>query len=402
MSEPAPMRVVMVLGKSTGGIGTHVADLAGRLRGQGHRVLVATDELTATTFDLGQSLKVWPTLGGAKSPSALAQAGRRELAGLGALRRTIRGAEVVHAHGHQAGLLAALAIGSLRPKARPVLVVSLHNEAATGAGARRTVTDAAQRFVAARAALITGASSDLVERARQFGAQASLLALVPSPRVPQLLAATPADRDRARALIRERLGLDVEAPLIVTISRIAPQKDLDTLLRAARALDGRRNAAPTREQGGVGWTWAVIGGGIPQLRARLEAEAAAQGLPIRFVGAVSDPTAWLLGGDVFVLTSTWEARALVVQEAMAAGVPVVASDSGGLPDLLGPAATPVGCLVPVGDAAGFADAVARLLADADTRHTEGLLARERARSWPDSDESAAWWADMYRRLLWVS
>ena len=37
MSEPAPMRVVMVLGKSTGGIGTHVADLAGRLRGQGDR-----------------------------------------------------------------------------------------------------------------------------------------------------------------------------------------------------------------------------------------------------------------------------------------------------------------------------------------------------------------------------
>ena len=240
--------------------------------------------------------------------------------------------------------------------------------------------------------LITGASSDLVERARRFGARASLLALVPSPRVPQLLAATPADRDRARALIRERLGL-------------VDQHDGDVvldLLRAARALDGRRNAAPTREQGGVGWTWAVIGGGIPQLRARLEAEAAAQGLPIRFVGAVSDPTAWLLGGDVFVLTSTWEARALVVQEAMAAGVPVVASDSGGLPDLLGPAATPVGCLVPVGDAAGFADAVARLLADADTRHTEGLLARERARSWPDSDESAAWWADMYRRLLWVS
>ena len=77
------------------------------------------------------------------------------------------------------------------------------------------------------------------------------------------------------------------------------------------------------------------------------------------MGARTDVSDWLRAADVFVLTSRWEARALVVQEAMAAGLPVVVTRTGGLPELVGDA----GSLVAVGDPAAVAAEVDRLLAD---------------------------------------
>src|SRR5680860_1797340 len=68
--------------------------------------------------------------------------------------------------------------------------------------------------------------------------------------------------------------------------------------------------------------------------ASLRAQAHALRVPVHFVGARSDAGQWLRAAEVFVLPSEWEARALVVQEAMAAGTPVVATDVGGLHDLV--------------------------------------------------------------------
>lgn len=370
-------RVLMLVGKSTGGIGTHVADLSAHLRQLGASVVVATDDLTARTFDLGETVMVWP----GRAAGLLGSATR-----ILRLRRAIRSAEVIHAHGHQAGLLALL-LGGHRSPAPPKLIVSLHNEAPASAGWRGRVFGAAERLVARRADLVTGASSDLVERAWAMGAGDARLADVTSPRVPGLLAVGDTEREADRAAVRAELGLPPDAPVILTISRIAPQKDLDTLVRAAAILAGPGDA-PT-----PAWTWVVVGAGVADLQRRLESQAERRAVPVRFVGPVVDPGQWLLAADVFVLTSTWEARALVVQEAMAAGLPVVASDVGGLPDLLRrPEDGPVGTLVPVGDAAGFAHAVATLLADARTRQTCGSAGRDVARSWPDGTLSARrWW-----------
>ena len=99
--------------------------------------------------------------------------------------------------------------------------------------------------------------------------------------------------------------------------------------------------------------------------------------------------------DVFVLTSIWEARALVVQEAMAAGAPVVATDTGGLPDLV----QGVGALVPVGDAAAVAAAVAHYLSDPAARHTASVAGRKRAASWDDGKATASRWREWYSALL---
>lgn len=367
------MRVVQLLGRSTGGIGTHVVELSRDLRALGDDVVVVTDDLTARTFDLSDALVAWPGGGGGVVGAVRC---------LRTLRRTAATADVLHAQGHQAGLVGVLATWGLRT---PV-VVSQHNAVLAG-GWRRRLLDLAQRVVARRADLVTGASTDLVDEARRLGARDARLAPVPSPRVPVLLEATPADdaerRTLARDLLREN-GVDApdDARLVLTIARIAPQKDLETLLEAARAFVPHT-------------VWAVVGGGDQALLAGLSQRAGRDGLPVHFVGPQPDPDRWLRAADAFVLTSRWEARALVVQEAMAAGTPVVATDTGGLHDLV----EGVGALVPVGDAASVAAAVTAYLDDRYTRRAAVEAGRERAASWDDGEQTARRWHEWYRLLL---
>lgn len=364
------MRVVMLLAKSTGGIGTHVDDLTRELRALGHEVIIATDPLTARTFGWDAEL-LWPD-----GPVGMPRAAR-------SLRRLAQGADIVHAHGHQAGSLAALALRTLPQRARPGLVVSLHN--AVLGGSRRQALGAATAWPFAHtAALVTGASSDLVEQAREWGARWAELAPVPSPRVPGLLAQPMLDLEERRVLARELLdGVGIAVPegtdLVLTVARIAPQKDLPTLVRAA-AVDAD---APR--------VWAVVGGGDGDLAESLRAQARAEGAPIHFLGAQDDPAPWLRAASAFVLTSHWEARALVVQEALAAGTPVIARDAGGLRDLV----EGVGTLVSGSDPEDWATAVGAMLGEWGAWHTAAAAGRERAASWDDSPATAAHWVSWY-------
>lgn len=365
-----PRRVVLLAGRSTGGIGTHVTDLAGRLRAFGLDVRVVTAAPTADRFGLVDALPWWP------SPDKGAAA---SVADLRRLRALLKSADVVHAHGHQAGLLAVLA-GAALP-CGPALVVSLHNAVLRCGGTRPWLLAAAERLVVRRADLVTGASSDLVARAVALGARCARLAPVPSPRVPELLRLPVLDADQRQALAGRLLhaeGLTATGPLVVTISRIAPQKDLRTLVDAAAAL-------------GTPATWVVGGDGDAQLLAGLRRRAADLGAAVHFLGPVRDPVPWLRAAEAFVLTSTWEARALVVQEALAAGVPVVCSDTGGLRDLV----LGAGRLVPVGDAPGFARTVGEVLGDRAERHTGSVVARARAAAWPDGEATARRWVQWY-------
>ncbi|WP_345505023.1 glycosyltransferase family 4 protein [Pedococcus ginsenosidimutans] len=363
------MRVAMVVGRSTGGIGLHVVDLAAHLRELGDEVVTVTDDLTAERFDLPDALRWWPARSGGV---------RGLLADLRRMHRLARTSDVVHAHGHQAGLFAVLAATGTRT---PV-VVSQHN--AVLDGPRAALGRAVQSFVARRAALVTVASSDLVAVARRHGARDARLAAVPSPRVPALLGTPPAGvaerRARAAGLLRA-MGLPDTGALVLTISRIAPQKSLDVLVDAAARLD-----APVQ--------WVVVGDGDPGLLADLRQRAGHLASPVHFVGAVADPTAWLEAAEAFVLPSRWEARALVVQEAMAAGLPVVASDTGGLHDLVDGA----GVLVPVGDTPGFAGAVERVLGDPELRGRLSQQGRDRATTWEDGLAAARRWREWYSAL----
>ncbi len=103
----------------------------------------------------------------------------------------------------------------------------------------------------------------------------------------------------------------------------------------------------------------------------------------------------LAAADVVVVSSRWEARSLVVQEAMRAGVPVVSTAVGGVPELVGEAAL----LVPYGDAAALAAAVRELLAD-PTRHAALAEAgRAQAETWPDEAATVAQVLSTYDELV---
>ncbi len=362
------MRILMVVGKATGGIGVHVDTLTADLRARGHGVVLATDALTAATFGWDDARLAWPH---GRDPRRIAASWR-------AARSLVRGADVVHAHGHQAGAWAASLSG------RTPLVVSLHNNVLAGS---TIASEAVQRWVARRAALVTGASSDLVDSARAHGARSAEIAPVPSPRVPTLLQGE--GRDAAARLeaghsVLADLGVHAGLPLVLAVARIAPQKRIDVLLDVARTLRGEAMVA-------------VAGSADDDLLGRIRAQDTAGDLLV--LGPRPDLDALYRAASLLVLTSSWEARALVVQEAMAAGLPVVATDTGGIPDLLRVGGDVVGRLVPVGDAAATARAVRELLADPALRDRLGVRGREVARTWPDREETAIEWEERYGRVL---
>jgi glycosyltransferase involved in cell wall biosynthesis len=99
-----------------------------------------------------------------------------------------------------------------------------------------------------------------------------------------------------------------------------------------------------------------------------------------------------------VVTSDWEARQLFAQEALRAGVPLVATAVGGLPELVGSAAD----LVPPNDLDAFDAAVRRLLDDPQARAEQARRGLARAATWPTEAETAARVAAVYAELTGVS
>ncbi|MGI3783657.1 MAG: glycosyltransferase, partial [Janthinobacterium lividum] len=95
------------------------------------------------------------------------------------------------------------------------------------------------------------------------------------------------------------------------------------------------------------------------------------------------------------LPSRWEARALVAQEAMRAGVPIVATGVGGIPELVGQAAV----LIDPDDADAAAVAVRDLADDPGARHRLADAGLQQAAGWPDEDDVADDLAGFYRHVL---
>ena len=332
---------------------------------------------------------------------AVAEAVADGLAG----RVEVQTADVGHAHGHHAGLLALLAVRGARPAS--AVVVSWHN-AVLGRGPRRWLRSLGALAQARGADLVTGASLDLAARAASLGARTAELAPVAAPRAAMLAgvdpvgdgaaehgdvvasaASRPRQSDRARLDVE--LGLDARSRIVLCIARIAPQKGLDLLVDAAQALADDADAIATI---GAPVTWLVVGDGDVELESQLRERVARAAVDVRFLGARQDVAAFLAAADVLAVPSRWEARPLVAQEAMAAGVPVVATAVGGIPELLGGA----GELVEPGASRGFARAVAALLGDAGRRRDRSAAGRRRFAELPDRETVATQWFERYARL----
>ena len=140
-------------------------------------------------------------------------------------------------------------------------------------------------------------------------------------------------------------------PLLIQIGALAPAKNHELTFRAMRRLDARL---------------LIVGDG-PR-RAELEAAAKREGVAARveFLGTQAEPLAWLARADVFVQSSHFEGTPTAVLEAMACGVPVVATDVGGTPEVVEHERT--GLLVQP-DERAFASAIERMLGDRELRES---------------------------------
>jgi glycosyltransferase involved in cell wall biosynthesis len=163
---------------------------------------------------------------------------------------------------------------------------------------------------------------------------------------------------------RRELAIPADHHLVGTVAALTPDKDYPTLLRAAAAVITERPDV----------TFCALGEGAE--RQMLEAMAAQLGLGdrFRFLGFRKDVGAVLGALDVFVLTSSLEGLGTSVLDALAVGLPVVASRTGGIPEMIDDGRT--GLLVTPGDAGGFAQRIIALLDDPEHRRRLGAAAGE--------------------------
>ena len=218
---------------------------------------------------------------------------------------------------------------------RPALVVTVHNAPPAG-GATGAVYRVLERIVARSADSVLCVSPDLEERMRAAGARRVGRAVVPAavPAVDAPAAGVSAETPAALSLP----GVPAPGrPLVLAAGRLAAQKGFGTLLEAAALW---RDIQPE--------PLLVIAGEGP-LAADLKGQAARLGLDARFPGHRDDVPALLAAAAVFVLPSVWEGQPLILQEALRAGVPVVATRVGGTPALTGEDAA---VLVPPGTPGG--------------------------------------------------
>jgi putative peptidoglycan lipid II flippase len=378
-------RVLLVLATSGGGTGAHVAGLAGWLRRAGVAVRVAAPAGAGAAFGLAATGADVAVVELARRPRP-----RADARALRQLWHLAGDADVVHAHGVRAGALAVLAARS-RP-GRPGVVVTVHNappvpwggglapdRPAGVAAVRGALRDAAARavhgllarVVARGADRVLVVSGDLGDRMRALGARHVERALVPAPQ------RAPA-RDPAAA--RAALGLGEGAWLVVTVARLAPQKGLGVLLDALALLRDR----PLR---------AVIAGDGP-LQAGLAARITRDVLPVALLGRRDDVAELLAAADVVVVPSLWEGQPLIVQEALRAGAAIIATDTGGVPEVAGDGAL----LVPPGDPPALAAALAGLFGDPARVVALRRGAALRAEQLPSDQDAGSQVLTIYRDL----
>jgi glycosyltransferase involved in cell wall biosynthesis/GT2 family glycosyltransferase len=290
----------------------------------------------------GRTVRVIPTGGSIRSIV------RRSLS----LRKTLRSvdADVVHANGVKAGLMCALA------RTKIPFVWVKHDFSSDGL---------LTRFVAARARAIVGVSSavlgSLTEEQRR---SAHVVYTGIGPEV--------VDREGSRAKLSDELGADEGDLMIGIVGRMHPVKGHEDFIAAARMVASETDRV----------RFVFVGGddpSFPDHAAEVRRAAEALGTKTHFLGHRSDVADVIAGLDIGVMTShrdgasNVEALPLTALEMMAAGTPVVAYASGGIPELL----RDCGVVVPTGDSGALAASLVRLIEDPDERRRLAECGRTR-------------------------
>lgn len=324
MSE---IRVLQVMGQSTGGIARHVA-----------RIVEELDGVEGLSFDIAGPYGLEVPM---PKPVALVSIPKGPLGGhrraAAQLRRRLAagGYDVVHSHGLRAGLAAGRGARSTSVRT----IATLHNlvRADISGRARAAAYRRAEPWLVRSSSHCLAPSADIAARLAAAAPEASgrievlHLGIQGHPKV---------GRDARE--VRTELGLEPHRRLIVTVARLVPQKALHVMVNALAALPEE-------------FVLAIVGEG--RLRAEIDALIAKLALRerARLLGYRNDAADYVAAADVFALSSTWEACSLAAQEAIALGVPVVSTDVGGMPELIEDGVS--GRLVPRGDAVRLAGAI---------------------------------------------
>lgn len=193
---------------------------------------------------------------------------------------------------------------------------------------------------------------------------------------------TVADRRSARQM----LGVRDDEVVVLAACRLEPAKGLHFLIEAAAGIDG---------------VVLVVAGGDfgaanpDDYAPSLQESAVARGVDLRLLGPRSDVDTLLHAADVAASGSVWEAFGLFLAEAAAAGVPALAFDAGGVPEVVDDGRS--GVLVPVGDAEALHDRLRELVDSPDFRTALGSAAAAGALSRFSRRTFTAAVADVYRQ-----
>jgi sugar transferase (PEP-CTERM/EpsH1 system associated) len=329
-------------------------------------VLVEEGELARVAVDLGVKVHL---LG--KSPG-------RDWSMVGAILRLARqiGADLIHAHNNGAGLYAALAG---RWGRIPVVTTrhGLYIKPGTGLWLWRLVGFLSTKMVCVGADvrdLAIGKVGLSADRVRLIFNGVDLEGYAPD--------------EKARAFNREKLGIKADQPLLITVGRLSAVKDQAGMLQALALLKDISTQPPVL---------ALVGDG-PE-KSTLVALADELGIydQVRFLGDRRDVPGLLAGADCFVLNSFSEGISKALLEAMAVGLPVVATNVGGNPELVGPKQT--GLLVPPGEPKALAQALATVVLDKNLAQRLGRAGRERVEKSFDVRATARAYGKLFAELV---
>jgi glycosyltransferase involved in cell wall biosynthesis len=295
----------------------------------------------------------------------------RDLAGLFELVSLVRRERprILHASSSKAGVLGRLAAVAARV---PIRFFTVHGWAFSAySGLYSRLYRVADRLMAP----LTTVTICVSETELAAGLEAGTCSAGRSVVIRNAVDVSPAPRSRH----------DRPTPRLIAVGRLKGPKDFVTLLRALAALSDRD------------FETLIVGEGPD--RGIVEAEIGRLGLDgrVRLAGERDDVAELLAGSDVFVLSSRSEGLPVSVLEAMAAELPVVASDVGGLSELVVDGET--GILVPAGDEAALAEALADLLEDRERRLELGAAGRARAEALFDLAGFRQAHLDLYDREL---
>jgi glycosyltransferase involved in cell wall biosynthesis len=311
----------------------------------------------------------------------------RALRELTRLFRRLRPA-IVHTHNPKPGLYGRIAAKVARV---PAIVNTVHGIYAlpTDPLLRRSAVYMLERVAALCSDAELVQNEEDMDVLRRLRVPARKLVLLGNGIDLQRFDPTPFDAD-ARAAARTELGATEPGDVVVgTVARLVVEKGYRELFEAARRL---RTSAPAARVAAIGFEETDKADALGP-----DDMAAAKADGVHFLGARHDVDRLLAGMDVFVLASHREGYPRSAMEAAAMGLPIVATDIRGCRQVIEHGVT--GLLVRPRDPAALADAVARLVTDADLRASMGTAARERATRLFDQQRCIDTTLSVYRRLL---